>query len=244
MIGSNKQGSSPFQVHDGKRLVSEPKSVATKFNKFFAAIGSKVAGRLNPVSKVAWKKYETVKEANKQSDIESTWDLQRVEQKTVQRILHSLKVNKAAGLDKIPARLLKDAEMELAPSITYLVNKSISDGIVPDLWKVARVTPLHKSDDKLQVENYRPISVLPVLSKVVGSLVHSQLNAHLHQLDFLYQHQYGFRREHSTEQAITQLNNWVLESTDEGKVTGLLFIDISKAFDSLNPKCYYASSSI
>ena len=89
-----------------------------------------------------------------QGDIESTWDLQRVEQKTVQRILHSLKVNKAAGLDKIPARLLKDAEMELAPSITYLVNKSISDGIVPDLWKVACVTPLHKSDDKLQVENY------------------------------------------------------------------------------------------
>lgn len=110
------------------------------------------------MSKDAWKKYETVKEANKQSDIESTWDLQRVEQKTVQRILHSLKVNKAAGLDKIPARLLKDAEMELALSIAYLVNKSISDGIVPDLWKVARVTPFHKSDDKLQVENYRPIS--------------------------------------------------------------------------------------
>ena len=244
VIGSNNQGGSPFQVHDGKRLVSEPKSVATKSNKFFAAIGSKVVDRLHPVSKDAWKKYETVKEANKQSDIKSTLDFQRVEQNTVQSILHSLKVNKAAGLDRIPARLLKDAEAELAPSITYLVNKSISDGIVPDLWKVARVTPLYKSDDKLQVENYRPISVLPVLSKVVERVVHSQLNAHLHQLDFLYQHQYGFRRGHSTEQAITQLNNWVLQSIDKGKVTGLLFVDISKAFDSLNHKCYYASSSI
>ena len=64
----------------------------------------------------------------------------------------------------------------------------------------------------------------------------SDMNAHLHQLDFLYQHQYGFRHGHSTEQAITQLNNWVLESMDEGKVTGLLFIDISKAFHSLNHK--------
>lgn len=118
VIGSNNQGGSPFQVNDRKRLVSEPKSVATKFNKFFAATGSKVAGRLCPVSKDAWKKYETVREANKQGDIESAWDLQWVEQKTVQRILHSLKVNKAAGLDKIPARLLKDAEVELAPSIT------------------------------------------------------------------------------------------------------------------------------
>ena len=71
-----------------------------------------------------------------------------------------MKVNKAAGLDKIPARLLKDAEEELAPSITYLVKKSISEGIVPEMWKVARVTPSYKSDDKLQVENYRPISVL------------------------------------------------------------------------------------
>ena len=118
VIGPNNQGGSPFQVNDGKRLVSEPKSVATKFNKFFAAIGGKVAGRLCPVSKDAWKKYETVREANKQGDIESPWDLQRVEQKTVQRILHSLKVNKAAGLDKIPARLLKDAKVELAPSTT------------------------------------------------------------------------------------------------------------------------------
>ena len=93
-------GGSPFQVHDGKRLVSEPQSVATKFNKFFAAIGSKVAGRLRPVSKDAWNKYEAVKEANKQSDHESTWDIQRVEHKTVQRILLSLKVNKESGLEK------------------------------------------------------------------------------------------------------------------------------------------------
>lgn len=199
VIGSNNQWGSPFQVHDEKRLVSEPKSVATKFNKFFAAIGSKVAGRLRPVSKDARKKYETVKEENKQSYIKSIVDFQRVEQNTVQSILHSLKVNKAAGLDRIPARLLKDAEAELAPSITYLVNRSISYGIVPHLWKVARVTPLYKSDDRLQVENYRPISVLPVLSKVVERVVHCQLNAHLHQLDFLYQHQYGFRRGHSTE---------------------------------------------
>ena len=117
-----------------------------------------------------------------------------------------------------------------------LLRQSPSDGIVPDLWKVARVTPLQKSDDKLQFENYRPISVLPVLSKVVERVVHSQLNTHLYQLDFLYRHQYGFRRGHSTEQAIMQLNNWVLESMDEGKVTGLLFVDISKAFDSLNHK--------
>ena len=83
--------------------------------------------------------------------------------------MHSLKVNKATGLDKIPPRLVRDAEVELAPSLTYLINKSITDGTVPALWKVARVTPLHVFYLKTNflVENYRPISVLPVLSKVL-----------------------------------------------------------------------------
>ena len=150
--------------------------------------------------------------------------------------MHSLKVNKAAGLDKIPARLVRDAEVELAPSLTYLINKSITDGTVPALWKVARVTPLYKSEDKLLVENYRPISVLPVLSKVLERVVHTQMSAYLDHLSLLYKHQYGFRRGRSTAQAVGQLNNFVLDAMDGHKVTGMLFLDISKAFDSINHK--------
>ena len=74
-----------------------------------------------------------------------------------------MKVNKAARLDKIPARLLRE--------LTYLINKSITDGTVPVLWKVARVTPLYKAEENLLVENYRPISVLPVLSKVLERVI-------------------------------------------------------------------------
>ena len=163
-------------------------------------------------------------------------DLQPVNHETVRTILNSLKVNKAAGLDKISARMIKDAGYELAPSIAYLVNKSITDGIVLDLWKIARVTPVYKADDKLLVENYRPISVLPVLSKILEKVVYTQLCDHLDQLNYIYPHQYGFRRGHNTAQAIAQVNNWVLESMDKGKITGLLFVDISKAFDSINHK--------
>ena len=132
--------------------------------------------------------------------------------------------------------MLRDAEVELAPSVTYLINKSIIDGTVPDVWKIARVSPLYKSEDKILVENYRPIAVLPILSKVMERAVYAQLSAHLDQLGFLYQHQYGFRRGHSTAQAIGQLNNWVLEAMDRKELTGLLFVDISKAFDSINHK--------
>ena len=120
-----------------------------------------------------------------------------------------LNSNKAAGLDKIPARLIRDAELELTPSIAYLVNKSIRDGKFPALWKLARVTPLHKADNKLKVENYRPISILPVLSKIMERVVHAQLSQRLNLNSFLYHHQYGFRCGYSTVQAVAQLNNWV-----------------------------------
>ena len=86
------------------------------------------------------KNYESVI----QTDDENLCELQCVGAKAVSKILHSLKVNKAAGLDKTPARLVTDAEVELAPSLTCLINKSITDGTVPASWKVARVTPLYK----------------------------------------------------------------------------------------------------
>jgi len=86
------------------------------------------------------------------------------------------------------------------------------------------------------VENYKPISVLPVLSKVLERVVHTQMSAYLDHLGFLHKHQYGFRRGRSTAQAVGLLNNFVLDAMDGQKVTGMLFLDISKAFDSINHK--------
>ena len=89
--------------------------------------------------------------------------------------------------------------------------------------------------DKLLVENYRPISVLPALGKIMERVVHKQMSAYLDRLGFLYRHQYGFfRRGRKKAQAVGQLHNWVLEAMDGGKLTGLLFVDISTAFDSIN----------
>ena len=111
-------------MQDEKVLLSKPKKVASKFNKLFALIGKKVVRKLQVVAKDAWKKYEF----NDESDSQDKLELRQVDCKNVREILKSLKVSKAAGADKIPAKLIRDAEAELAPSITYLVNKSIKDG--------------------------------------------------------------------------------------------------------------------
>ena len=127
-----------LHIKDGKQLITENKKIASKFNKFFASIGSKVAGKLRNVASNAWEKYEN------NHTVHDPLDLRPVDHKSIFDIIHLQKPNKATGLDKIPARLIRDAEMELTPSITYLVNKSIKDGKFPAPWKMARVTPLHK----------------------------------------------------------------------------------------------------
>ena len=104
-------------MQDGEHIISEPKAVASKFNKFFATIGCCIAKKLCSVPRNARKKYASVI----QTDDENLCKLQCARSKVVFKILHLLKVNKAAGLDKIPARLVRDAEEELAPSLTYLI---------------------------------------------------------------------------------------------------------------------------
>ena len=105
MLGAKKEEGSWFQMQDSKRILSEPKAVASKFNKFFATIGNKVACKFlgGTVARDAWKKCES----NPRADIDNLLDLQSVKFKAVREILHSLRVNKAAGLDKIPARLVR-----------------------------------------------------------------------------------------------------------------------------------------
>ena len=91
----------------------------------------------------------------------------------VKQKLCKLKLSKATGLDGIPARVLKDAP-EIAKPIAYLINLSILTGIIPQEWKEAKVTPIFKSDEKDDVNNYRPISVLPLISKIMERTVQVQ----------------------------------------------------------------------
>ena len=93
----------------------------------------------------------------------------------VSMTLRNLKANKSTGLDKIPAKILKLASDIIAPSLTYIFNLSLATGIYVDDWKRARVTLIYKSEDKKKCENYRPISILPIISKVFGREVFRQL---------------------------------------------------------------------
>ena len=156
--------------------------------------------------------------------------LQKVSTNFVFKELSKLKVTKAFGPDGITARLLKDAAPVIAKPITYLVNLTISTGLIPAEWKDARVTATFKSGARKDVNNYQAISVLSLVSKIMESAIQEQLLAFLTQHDLLSIYQSGFWKKLSTETAIVYLTDYILEHMDRQMITGAVYIDLKKAF--------------
>jgi retron-type reverse transcriptase len=148
--------------------------------------------------------------------------------------LKNLKANKSTGLDAIPAKILKLAAHIIAPSLTYIFNLSlIQSGIYVNNWKQARVTPIFKSEDKSKCENYRPISILSIVSKVFEKEVFRQMYTYMNESN-LSKYQSGFQPQHSTLSALIKICDEILNNMDKEKINCIVFLDIWKAFDSIN----------
>ena len=148
--------------------------------------------------------------------------------------LLSLKANKAIGLEKISARLLKISAHTIAPSVVKLLNLSIRISQFPKLWKCAKITAIFKSGDRTNASNYRPISILPTQSKILERVVHLQLYQYLITNNLLSNKEFGFRKGFSTTTALTSFADEVLLNMEQGKLCGAMFIDLTKAFDTVD----------
>lgn len=164
--------------------------------------------------------------------VDRDFTLKDVSPTFVKQELCKLKLSQATGLDGIPARVLEDAAPEIAKPIAYLINLTIWTGIIPQEWKEAKVTPIFKSGEKDDVNNYRPISVLPLISKKKKRTVQVQLVSFLTTNNVLSEHQSGFRKQHSTQTAVTYLTYFILERMDKQELTGAVFIDLKRGLRS------------
>ena len=136
-------------------------------------------------------------------------------------------------MDRIPARLLKDSGDIVVKPVTFIINTSLRTAKVPCDWKSA-VIPLFKKGKADEMDSYRPISILPVLSKVVEQVVHIQMYGYLQQNKILSPYQCGFRKCHSTEFAALSFSDNIRRNMDQGQLTGAVFIDLCKAFDTVD----------
>lgn len=139
----------------------------------------------------------------------------------------------AAGYDQLPMTLIKKAASALAPLLTHVFNLSIVTGVFPQPLKIARVTPIHKSGPIDLCPNYRPVSVLVSISKLLERIVYNQLMTFINDQNLLTNSQYGFRPGRSTEAALLSFTDHVLNAFDNGSYTISVFLDLSKAFDTV-----------
>ena len=137
-------------------------------------------------------------------------------------------------MDNISARLLKDSADVITTSLTKLYNRSLATSVFPAVWKCGKVTALFKSGDRCNANNYRPITILPTASKILERAVHSQVYSYLLHENILTPKQFGFRPKLSTAIALTYFTDNILDNLDKGSIAGAVFLDISKAFDTVS----------
>ena len=151
----------------------------------------------------------------------------------VERHLKTLNVCKSSGPDNIPPRILKECASQLAPSLANLFNKSFSSGMLPQDWKLANIAPIHKKNSKCKRENYRQISLTSIISKIAEKIVRDRSVEFWLSRKVFNENQFGYLKNKSTlSQLLLCYNDWA-KTRNDTKATDVVFMDFSKAFDSV-----------
>ena len=222
---SSCKSSNILEIQANNRTINNADDMAEAFNVHFTNI-AKMLARDIPVGEVDAESFL--------SPSDNSFSLKPPSIDIVLDLLKKIDEKKATALDKIPSKLLKMAASIVAPSLTDIFTKSILMGIYPTEWKLARVTPIFKKGSKSDINNCRPTSVIPVVSKVLEKLVYGQLYHYLNDNKLLSSCQSGFRSLHSTITALLEATNSWSVNIDNGFLNGVVFIDLKKAFDTID----------
>ena len=214
-------------------LSFDPKTNAEIFKDFYSNLANNLVKKLptppNKYGKTAVNNY--YKKLNLKG---KNFSFAPVAPATILKLLKQLNPAKSAGIDNLTGKFLKEGAPVLASPITDLVNLSISLSLFPDDCKIAKLKPLYKKEAKTKPKNYRPISLLPLLSKIIERIIHNQTQEFLDKNNILYKYQSGFRKHHSTDTCLSYLTDKVKIGFEEGLLTGMVLIDLQKAFDTID----------
>lgn len=216
---------SEFKIQN--KVIENQQDIADQFNDYFSNIGQtldKIISNDHP----DFKTYLSNKSY-------PTFIFKPTNETEIKNIISSIKnATLSAGHDEIPGILVKRVGNIISKPLSIIINVSLQQGYFPENLKIAKVVPIHKSGDPSSFTNYRPISVLPVFSKVYERVVFNRLLNFLNQNNILCSSQFGFRPKHSTSHAIINLIDQISEAIDKKEYTVGIFIDLSKAFDTVN----------
>ena len=227
VIGKRNKSRSrlPTRLVIDKNDVTSEIGIANEFNKFFTNIGPELAEKIPTASRT----FESFL-----SKIDATMSADPVTITELKEAFFSLKTSKSPGYDEVSSNCIKNCFSDLNYPLKYLLGKSIEKGDFPNALKIARVTPLFKGGDPSDISNYRPISVLPCFSKILERIMSNCLYKYLTTDKLLYSKQFGFQTARSAEHAIVKLVDQIYKSFEKDRYTLGVFIDLSKAFDTVD----------
>ena len=237
-----------FKLANGN-LISDPKQIADAINDFFINIGDTGPLNANPMMMMGWywgipstgaRPYGHAPNANPIADFEQympakpncNLKFQSVTVDNVSRIIDSLKPKTSSGVDCISNKLMKYVKNVIMEPLTVIINQMLNVGIFPDSLKISKVIPIYKKNENTIFSNYIPISLLPSISKIFEKILLEQITTYSNNL--IHKHQYGFRKNHSTEYAALHIVNYLNSELDRNRTPTNVYLDLSKAFDTLS----------
>ena len=225
LIGKKKSKKSfPKTFTDGKNFFNGTEEISEGFNSYFTQIGKTLASKFGP-SNNKFEKYLSTPHNHK-------FSFEEVSEAEIENYINNMESKKSSSFDKLSNAMVKKLVRGLIKPITILINKSLEESFVPANYKIARVLPLYKSGDKCCFNNYRPISLLSVLSKLLEKAAYRQMYEYF-EAHFMTPNQFGFRRGHETQHCVMNFLRNIWSNADKKYHVGI-FIDLKKAFDTVD----------
>ncbi|KAK3105561.1 hypothetical protein FSP39_000518 [Pinctada imbricata] len=226
-ITNKKNNRSINEITYEGQTSDDPAKMANMFNQFFTELHRRLE-RNTDQTLILDKLAEHMKT---KLPIDQIFKIDEINEEEVFSMLRKLNTSKSAGIDTLGPRILKLAAGQITKPLQHIINLSIRTGEFPNALKHARITPIFKKDDTSNPGNYRPISILPTLSKLFEKHIATQIRNFLDNFNILHDDQSGFRSKHSCITALTKITETWLKEIDNGNLIGTVFLDFSKAFD-------------
>jgi exonuclease III len=214
-------------IKDNDQLISNPKLIANTMNNFFVEIPKQLDQALPNLVATS-----NILQNAEPSDCLT--DFLRVSKAEIIEVIKTLKPDAAAGYDKLSTNFLRQADDKVLEFLVKSVNTMFDTNKFPNTLKIAKIIPIFKDGDKREANNYRPIAVLPILSKIFETIINNRIIEYLTKSNIIHKNQFGFRKGSSTAAATINLIIDIVNGLENKKKTAGLFIDLKKAFDCVN----------
>ena len=238
LINTKSSKRSTIKLSDNNDdIISDDNKISNIFNNHFSSIGAKINDKIPP-GNGSYKDYFPARGTNDSSPVNPPHSifLSPTTSQEIKSIIDSLDLKKSMGPASVPSFILKTYKDFFSKWLSKLVNLSFQQGVFPDVLKTAEVIPIHKKGSKLDHGNYRPISLLSIFSKIFEKSIYVRIFNYLVKHKLIYNKQFGFRASYSTNHALISITEKIKSFLDTGHFVCGIFIDLEKAFDTVNHK--------